>query len=251
MSRSRWAITSPTALLVILALINFLNYVDRMVISGLVPFLQDRRDGLGLTSSEVGLLQGAFMVVHSLASIPLGLLADRFLRRRLIAIGVGLWSLATAAAGFAANFLQIFVARAAVGIGEATYAPAASALISDRFKPEQRARALGAFQLGMVLGGAVGFAAERQRRGALGLARGVLRRRVPGAAAGAGHAARARAGPGVARALLDGVDGDPDRGAVQHLGGHLDRYDRDRHHLLHRRAGDVGAAVRAARPLPR
>ncbi len=159
MSRPRWAIASPTALLAILALINFLNYVDRTVISGLVPFLQDRRDGLGLTSSQVGLLQGAFMVVHSLASIPLGLLADRYMRKRLIAIGVGVWSIATAAAGLAASFVQIFIARAAVGIGEATYAPAASALISDRFKPEQRARALGAFQLGMVLGGAVGVVA--------------------------------------------------------------------------------------------
>jgi MFS family permease len=66
---------------------------------------------------------------------------------------------ATAAAGLATGFGQLFVARAAVGIGEATYAPAASSLISDRFKPAQRARAMGGFQLGMVLGGAVGLIA--------------------------------------------------------------------------------------------
>jgi MFS family permease len=156
-----WTIQSPGTILVVLALINFLNYVDRMVLSPLVPFLKDpvEKGGLGLSSSQAGLLQTAFMVVHSLASIPLGIVADRYLRTRVIAIGVGLWSLATAAAGFARSFAQIFVMRAAVGIGEATYAPAASALISERFSRAARARALGVFQLGMVFGGAVGLIA--------------------------------------------------------------------------------------------
>jgi MFS transporter, Spinster family, sphingosine-1-phosphate transporter len=153
---ARWEIVSPGALLAILAFINFLNYVDRTVIGGLVPFLKDRDTGLGLTSSQIGLLQSAFMVVHSIASIPLGVMADRYMRKRLIAIGVGVWSVATAAAGFARGFTQIFVARAAVGIGEATYAPAASALISDRFPESERARAMGVFQLGTILGGGVG-----------------------------------------------------------------------------------------------
>lgn len=154
---ARWEIVSPGALLAILAFINFLNYVDRTVIGGLVPFLKDRENGLGLTSSQVGLLQSAFMIVHSIASIPLGVLADRYLRKRLIAIGVGMWSVATALAGFAQSFTQIFVARAAVGIGEATYAPAASALISDRFPASERARAMGVFQLGTIVGGGVGL----------------------------------------------------------------------------------------------
>jgi MFS family permease len=153
----RWEMVTPGALLTILALINFLNYVDRTVIGGLVPFLKDRENGLGLTSSQVGLLQSAFMIVHSIASIPLGYLADRYLRKRLIAIGVGVWSIATAAAGFTRSFGTLFIARAAVGIGEATYAPAASALISDRFAASKRARAMGIFQLGTVLGGAVGL----------------------------------------------------------------------------------------------
>jgi MFS family permease len=153
---ARWEIVSPGALLAILAFINFLNYVDRTVLGGLVPFLKDRDTGLGLTSSQVGLLQLAFMIVHSIASIPLGVLADRYMRTRLIAIGVGVWSIATAAAGFARSFAQIFIARAAVGIGEATYAPAASALISDRFPESERARAMGVFQLGTILGGGVG-----------------------------------------------------------------------------------------------
>jgi len=154
-----WRITSPVTILIILSLINFLNYVDRQVLAGLVPHLRDPDTGLGLDDGQLGLLQSAFMVVHSIASIPLGVVADRVLRTRLIALGVGLWSIATAAAGFARNFGQLFVARASVGIGEAAYAPAASALISERFSEKARGRAMGIFQAGMVLGGGVGIVA--------------------------------------------------------------------------------------------
>src|SRR5262245_41685734 len=156
---SRFSITSPASLLILLALINFLNYVDRMILAPLVEILKEpvHRGGLALTSAQAGLLQTAFMVVHSVASVPLGYVADRYARRHLIAIGVGVWSVATTLAGFARTFAQLFAARAAVGIGEATYAPAASALISERFRPEHRARALGVFQLGMGLGSAAGY----------------------------------------------------------------------------------------------
>src|SRR5262249_60571431 len=73
--------------------------------------------------------------------------------------GAGLGRRAPAAAGVAQTYAQLFAARAAVGIGEATYAPAASALISERFSPQQRARAMGVFQLGMVMGSGTGYGA--------------------------------------------------------------------------------------------
>jgi MFS transporter, Spinster family, sphingosine-1-phosphate transporter len=154
-------IVSPTATLLVLTLINFFNYVDRYVLAPLIPFLEQpvAEGGLGLSGTQVGLLQTAFMVVHSVASIPLGILGDRWVRPKVIAMGVGLWSLATAAAGFARSYGELFVARAAVGIGEAAYAPAASALISERFSAASRARALGIFQLGMLVGTAVGMVA--------------------------------------------------------------------------------------------
>jgi MFS transporter, Spinster family, sphingosine-1-phosphate transporter len=154
-----WHIEAAWVTLIILALINFLNYVDRYVIAALVPFLTAPQSGggLGLSHTQAGALATAFTVVHSLASIPLGIAADRWLRKGLIALGVGVWSFATAAAGLARSFAHIFAARAAVGIGEATYAPAASALISERFAPALRARALGIFQLGMVVGGGTGI----------------------------------------------------------------------------------------------
>jgi MFS family permease len=151
----RFEIASPGAMLAILALINFINYVDRQILSPLVPLLTAPRSvgGLALSGGEVGMLAFAFMVVHSVASVPLGVLADRFLRRRIIAAGVAIWSVATAGAAFAHSFVMMFVARGAVGIGEAAYAPAASALISERFSPDARARALSVFQAGMMIGG--------------------------------------------------------------------------------------------------
>jgi MFS family permease len=158
---NRWSLTSPYAILAILTFINFLNYVDRQVLSGLVPHLKAplADGGLALSSTQAGLLQSAFMVVHAMASIPLGIAADRVLRKRLIALGVGIWSVATAAAGFARTFTQLFLCRAAVGIGEAAYAPAATALISERFPEAARGQAMGIFQMGMVLGGGVGLVA--------------------------------------------------------------------------------------------
>ncbi|MBI4508515.1 MAG: MFS transporter [Deltaproteobacteria bacterium] len=157
--RPGFGIESPVIILVLLAVINFFNYVDRLIIGPLVPLLQKpvADGGLGLDLVQCGLLGFAFMFVHSVGSVPLGMLADRFPRAKLISCGVALWSLATAAAGLARSFAQIFMARASIGIGEATYAPAASAMISDRFKPGVRARALGVFQLGSVVGGAAGI----------------------------------------------------------------------------------------------
>ena len=80
-------ISSPAAILSILAFINFFSYVDRQVMGPLVFLLALPRaeGGLGLNGAQLGSLQFAFMVVHSLASVPLGILADRYLRSRLIA----------------------------------------------------------------------------------------------------------------------------------------------------------------------
>jgi MFS family permease len=157
MSRGRFEVVSPTAILFVLAAINLLNYVDRQIIGPLVPLLIQpvEEGGLGLSRTQAGLLQTAFMIVHSLASIPMGLMADRYARRKLIAAGVAVWSVATALAAFARGFPSLFFARGAVGIGEATYAPAASALISDSFPPQKRAFALGIFQAGMMIGGGI------------------------------------------------------------------------------------------------
>lgn len=151
----RFRIDSPAFALVVLTLINFVNYVDRQVVGVLAPLLgkPPGEGGLGLSDTQIGLLVPAFMVVHSIASTPLGVAADRYARTRLIAIGVAVWSVATAAAAFTSTFLLLLLARAAVGIGEAAYAPAASAIISEKFRRSVRARAFGIFQTGMMIGG--------------------------------------------------------------------------------------------------
>jgi MFS family permease len=113
---------------------------------------------MGVTDAQLGSLQTWLLVVLAVASFPSGFLADRFSRTRIIAGGVAFWSLATIACGFAPSFLLLIVARALIGVGEASYAPAAQSMISDSFPHERRAMAQSIFASGMLLGGAAGQA---------------------------------------------------------------------------------------------
>jgi MFS transporter, Spinster family, sphingosine-1-phosphate transporter len=140
--------------LLILTAINFINYVDRQIIISLGPFI---RHDLQLTYTGFGWLITAFMLVHSLTSLPFGMLSDRWVRRKIIALGVFGWSAATFVCGLATNFAHLLAARAAVGVGEAAYAPPANSLLSDAFPALERSRILGFFNLGMFLGGATGL----------------------------------------------------------------------------------------------
>ncbi|MEK6606378.1 MAG: MFS transporter [Myxococcota bacterium] len=152
----RWArIHSPRAILALLLLINLVNYLDRQIIFTLNPVLKRE---FALSDTQVGLLGSVFAIVLAVFSVPLGVLADRWRRKWVIALGVGLWSVATALSAFAGSFGALLFYRSLVGIGEATYAPAASALITERFPHERRARAIGVFNLGMIVGGGAGMA---------------------------------------------------------------------------------------------
>src|ERR1700722_16996276 len=142
------------AVLLILMLVNFVNYVDRQIVFALFPFL--RRD-FGLTSLQLGTLATAFTVVLSLASFPLGMLADRISRRAVISAGIVFWSGATFFTGLAGSFRSLLVARGMVGIGEAAYTPAGAAVITASFSKGVRARVQGAFDIGMFIGGATGI----------------------------------------------------------------------------------------------
>lgn len=141
--------------LAVLALINFVNFADRQVVPPLVPLL---RKEFGVNSAELGLLQVVLLAVLAVASIPFGLLADRWSRTRIIASGVIFWSLATFLSGMAGSFLLLLIARSLVGVGEAAYAPAAQSMISGAFSMAGRARAQAVFAAGMVLGGTAGQA---------------------------------------------------------------------------------------------
>jgi predicted MFS family arabinose efflux permease len=141
--------------ILILMLVNFVNYVDRQIIFSLFPAI--RRD-FGLSFAQLGYLAAAFTVVLSLTSFPLGMLADRVSKRAVISAAVLFWSAATFFSGLAGSFRSLLAARGLVGVGEAAYNPAGAAVISASFPGEIRARVQGTFDIGMFIGGAVGLA---------------------------------------------------------------------------------------------
>jgi MFS family permease len=137
----------------VLFLAYMFAYLDRQVIGLLTPAL---KNSLSLSDVQVSLLHGlAFVSIFVVAGMPLGHLIDHTNRRRIIAIGIAFWSLATVACGLAETFWQLFAARLAVGLGEACLAPAAVSLAADYFRPEHRGRAMGVIQAGTPLGSAL------------------------------------------------------------------------------------------------
>jgi MFS transporter, Spinster family, sphingosine-1-phosphate transporter len=140
--------------LAILTLLNFLNYIDRWILAAVAPRVKAE---LLLTDFQLGALANAFLVVYFVTSPVFGALGDRMSRTRLVAAGVAAWSLATAAGGLTRNFVQLLLARAGVGVGEAAYASISPALLSDYFPRSQRGRAFAVFYVAIPVGAAVGF----------------------------------------------------------------------------------------------
>jgi predicted MFS family arabinose efflux permease len=140
--------------LLILTVINFLNYIDRYVLAAV--FEPIKRE-LRLSDAELGWTLSAFMIAYSATSPLFGRLGDVFTRKYLIACGIALWSVATAGAALAKSFWQLFVPRSIVGIGEASYATMAPGIIADFFRPERRGRALAIFYAAIPAGSAMGF----------------------------------------------------------------------------------------------
>ncbi|HEU0204240.1 MAG TPA: MFS transporter, partial [Burkholderiaceae bacterium] len=147
--------TAAKATLATLFVINFLNFFDRTIPA---VVLEPIRQEFSLDDTMLGLLGTAFTLVYALAGLPLGRLSDRIKRTRVLAGGVFVWSLMTAASGAAWNFVSFFLIRLGVGIGEASCAPAANSMIGDLYPSQKRARALGLFMLGLPLGSLACFA---------------------------------------------------------------------------------------------
>ena len=150
---SRWR--SARTGLAVLTLINLFNYLDRYVISSLVESL--KKSELALSDAQAGSLATAFLVVYMLTSPVFGTLGDRSSRPKLLAIGVGIWSIATALGGFARSFIGLFAARATVGVGEAAYGTVAPALLADYFPKERRGRVFAIFFAAIPIGSAAGY----------------------------------------------------------------------------------------------
>jgi MFS family permease len=142
-----------------LSLVNMMSYVERQILTLLfAPIKRDFR----LTDTEVSLLAGAaFVVFFVVFGLLFGRLADRGNRKRIIMLGALFWGLATTACGAAQNFVQLFVARISVGVGEASLGPSALSTISDYFPRHRLARAISVYTgaqyvgagLALVVGG--------------------------------------------------------------------------------------------------
>jgi MFS family permease len=115
-----------------------------------------KRD-LHVSDAQLGWLGSAYIIVLSLAALPLGVIGDLRSRRSVITWGVAIWSAATAAGGFVRQFWQLFACRALVGFGEAGYGPASQAIIAQYYKGRRRAFAIGVYSVGMALGGVLGI----------------------------------------------------------------------------------------------
>jgi len=116
----------PAAILALLTGLNLLNYLDRLVVSAVLPRIQTE---FSLSNFQGGLLATVFLVGYFLTSPIFGALGDRVPRKGLIAIGVGVWSAATIASGFATGLWSLLAARVMVGVGEASYATLAPTII--------------------------------------------------------------------------------------------------------------------------
>ena len=202
---------------ILLTVAYVFSFVDRYILGLLVePIKAD----LGLTDTEIGLLLGpAFALFYTTMGLPLGWLADRTRRTWLVGAGIAVWSLATAACGLARNFVQLFIARMSVGVGEATLSPCALSMIADSFPEEKRGKPVAFYTAALSLGAGIASLAGASvlawsksmpvnRAAADGRARAVairIRRGRPAritARAVDVHAARARSGKTSAMSVM-------------------------------------------------
>jgi len=141
--------------LFVLVLVYIFNFIDRQILSILA---EDIKADLGITDAEIGFLYGtAFAVFYAVFGIPLGRLADVWVRKNLISVGLMFWSAMTALSGTARGFPTLAVYRIGVGIGEASATPAAFSMLSDYFPPRLRTTALGIYSSGVYIGAGIGI----------------------------------------------------------------------------------------------
>ena len=138
----------------LLVVVYIFNFIDRSILGILVePIKAD----LGVSDTAMGFLGGiAFAIFYTTLGIPIARMADKGSRRNVLSVCLGLWSIATALCGFAANFWHLLLARIGVAVGEAGGSPPSHSMISDMFPADKRATALGIYALGIPIGTMLG-----------------------------------------------------------------------------------------------
>jgi MFS family permease len=158
----RAAVLTARVSLALLLSINLLNYIDRQVLSAVeddvsTTFFGKVEKSGALTLGKMGFLSTAFIVSYMLAAPIFGWMSDRTSRWRLVGVGVLVWSLATAAGGWAQSYTALLISRLFVGIGEAGYGPAAPTIISDAYPVSRRGQVLSWFYVAIPVGSALGY----------------------------------------------------------------------------------------------
>ena len=150
----RWK-DNPRAVLIALLVVHVVAHIDRNMLLGFSP--QITKD-LAISNAQYGFLAGAVWVLSfGFMAVFLGSLADRFSRTRVIAAGILIWSVCTAASGAAQSFNQMVLARFFVASGEAALVPAAVSLLVELFKAQRSGSAVGVFFMGIPIGLGLAF----------------------------------------------------------------------------------------------
>ncbi|HEX3253429.1 MAG TPA: MFS transporter [Pyrinomonadaceae bacterium] len=139
----------------LLTLVYVLNYLDRTIIYILLPLIKKEMAFTDLQLAMLGSM--SFVIFFTVLGIPFGRLADRVVRKNMIAAGLAVWSLFSGLTGFANGFWSLLICRVMVGVGEATLGPAALSLLSDYFPPRVRATVQAVYSSGIAIGAGLAF----------------------------------------------------------------------------------------------
>jgi MFS family permease len=139
----------------LLFLLYMFDYVDRMVITSLFPFL---KEDWGLTDTQCGMMVSAVYWSIVLFTFPISILVDRWSRKKTIGLMAIVWSIATGLGAFSKTFRHLFISRTFIGVGEAGYAPGGSAMISALYPEGKRSWMMGLWNASIPLGSAIGVA---------------------------------------------------------------------------------------------
>jgi predicted MFS family arabinose efflux permease len=141
--------------LALLTLTSAFSVADRLVFAILI---EDIKAEFAFTDFEIGLLGGAaFSIVYVLAGFPAARLADRSVRKNIVAAAISFWSVMTAACGLVTGFWTLFLARIGVGVGEGCSGPSSQSIVADYFARSELAKAMGFLTIGASMGTAGGL----------------------------------------------------------------------------------------------
>jgi MFS family permease len=141
-------------MLALLTAINFFNYIDRSVLFAVQPLLKEE---FHRSDTQFGILTFAFFFCYMTAAPIIAVFADRYPRKPIVVGGIALWSAATLLTAVTHDFSTLLFRHTLVGIGEASYAAIAPALIADLFAEERRGRMLAIFYIAIPTGTALGY----------------------------------------------------------------------------------------------